>query len=971
MKPALRPDIAGAPRRLAGMTVQATAGGLMAAVVLLLVGLDLWNAWRARDLALDVARIQVQNLADSLAQRVSRSIELIDLPLREMQERVAAEGMDPKRAAEFDTLLRNRARVTPQLRDLVVLDQTGQWLASSLPTPIKRDAADREFFIGHRDRLDRGVAISAPYISHATGRFSIAISRRLDDAQGRFVGVVLAAMDLGFFSSLYEGLPPKESGAIVLFRTDGVLLDRRPSLESIIGRSYADDALFRDHVPQAPIGSFIAPSLIDGVRRMETYRRLTELPLVVLVATAEDEALAGWRRDFRTHLLGIGLLGAGVLLLGWRLAVLWRRQIVAAEETARAVADYRLLADNAGDVIVVNDLKTLERRYVSPAARMVYGYSAEELIGTNPRDFLHPDDRAAVAAMLQRLRDGEDQEAMSCHRVRHADGRWVWVEAKSRAVSDATGRSTGEIVSVVRDIGARVAAERAMRESELRFRAIAENATDMILRIGPDGRRRYVSPACREILGLDPADLTDCGDLGQVHPDDRAFVADRIESMMRGEGPEIAVYSFRALHSDGRTLWLEARDRLLKDEGTGQAIELISMLRDVTERVRSADELRESEGRYRLLAENATDMIIRLTLEGRRVYLSPAYREILGYDPDDLKMGVAGDIVCAADRPLVIHAIADLAAGRRDAASIEYRVHHRDGHLVWVDTRLKLVRDTATGAPVEIVGVVRDNSRQKANEEKLRAAHEEAERSNRMRNAFFSNMSHELRTPLNAVIGFADLMRQETLGPLGVPKYREYAEDIQASGEHLLSIINDILDFAKLEAGALVLHEEPVSLCVMVATSCRLVATRAEQKGIDLSATVVDGTPDAMGDPVRIKQVLLNLLSNAIKFTPAGGKVSVSTGIAADGSPMILVADTGIGISPEDLVKVIEPFGQVDNARNREGDGTGLGLPLSRRLMEMQGGTLEIASCLGVGTTVTARFQRVETEGEAILASVG
>jgi signal transduction histidine kinase len=235
-----------------------------------------------------------------------------------------------------------------------------------------------------------------------------------------------------------------------------------------------------------------------------------------------------------------------------------------------------------------------------------------------------------------------------------------------------------------------------------------------------------------------------------------------------------------------------------------------------------------------------------------------------------------------------------------------------------------------------------------------------------MRSAYYSNMSHELRTPLNAVIGFADLMRHETLGPLGLAKYREYAEDIHASGEHLLGIINDILDFAKLEAGALVLHREPVQLGTLAATSCRLMAAKAEQKGVALSFAVADDGLDALGDPVRIKQVLLNLLSNAIKFTPAGGTVTVTAGTTSDGSPVVSVADTGIGIAPEDLAKVIEPFGQVDNARNREGDGTGLGLPLSRGLMEMQGGALEITSTLGIGTTVTARFQRAEADVEAL-----
>ena len=967
MNLALGPAFDRIRRRCPDLTVQATAGVLVAVVVLLLVGLDLWHTWAARALSLEVSRIQAQNLADSLAQQIARSIDLIDVPLREMQNRIAADGLDPARADDLEAVLLSSARITPQARNLVVLDKTGEWLASSIPRPNGIGASERAFFMDHRDNLDRGLMISAPYMSRARHRLSIAITRRLDDAQGHFVGVVLAAMDLSFFDSLYDSISVGDRGAIVLFRSDGLVLARRPFVASALGSSVADSPLFRDYVPQSATGSFTSVSTIDGVRRVVTYRRLADLPLVVLVAPAEDDALAGWRREAGAHLLGIGLLALVVALLAWRIGVLWRRQHQAEREAARAVADYRLLADNAGDMIAVNDLATLQRRYVSPASLAIYGRPPEALVGTNPRDFLHPDDVPAVEAMWAGLRAG-DEQGMSCHRIQHPDGRWAWVETKSQVVRDEDGQPTGEVVSVVRDVSERIAAERAMRESEQRFRAIAENATDIILRIGPDGIRRYVSPACSEILGLDAAEMTGGSNLSQVHPDDRSFVGCRFTSAFEGHEPEISIYSFRALHADGRTLWLEARDRVLKDEITGQPIELISMLRDVTERVRSEDVLRESESRYRLLAENATDMIVRLTLDGRRVYTSPAYQDILGYAPEDLSVGDAGDIICAEDRPLFTDRFAEIAAGRCDAVAVEYRVYHRDGHLVWVDTRLKLVRDAATGAPVEIVGVVRDVSRKKANEEKLRAAHEEAERSNRMRSAFFSNMSHELRTPLNAVIGFADLMRQETLGPLGLPKYREYAEDIHASGEHLLGIINDILDFAKLEAGALMLHREPVELGALVATSCRLMAGKAAQKGIDLSFWVADDGPEALGDPLRTKQVLLNLLSNAIKFTPAGGKVRVTAGAAADGAPAISVADTGIGIAMEDLPKVVEPFGQVDNARNREGDGTGLGLPLSRRLMEMQGGALEIASRLGVGTTVTVRFLTVEAE---VAATVG
>jgi PAS domain S-box-containing protein len=824
-------------RRCPGLTIQATAGVLVAAVVLLLVGLDLWHTWTARALNLEVARIQAQNLADALAQQIARSIDLIDVPLREVQDLAATEGLDPARAPDLTDLLHRRARITPQLRDLVVLDRTGQRLASTLVRPPREAMAPhRDFFTDHRDNADRGVAVSAPYLSHVTGRFSIAISRRLDGPDGEFLGVVLAAMDLSFFDALYDSYSVGQHGAIALFRSDGTLLTRRPLVAGALGRNLATGPLFQDHVALANSGSFIASSLIDGVRRLETYRRLVPLPLVVLIATAEDDALAGWRHDAVAHLIGIGLLAIVVSLLAWRIAVLWRQQRAAEVKASQAMADYRLLADNAGDMIVVNDLATFERRYMSPASRFIYGRSPEELVGTSPMDFVHPDDRGQLQALWLALKAGDDR-SMSCHRIRMPDDQWIWVETKSRIVRDAAGRPTGDVVSVVRD---------------------------------------------------------------------------------------------------------------------------------VSERVHAEAELRESEARYRLLAENATDMIIRLTLDGKRVYISPAYREILGYETAELEQGPAGDIIFDADRPGFAALLADLAAGRCDSIALEYRVHHRDGHLIWVETRLKLVRDAATSTPVEIVGVVRDISRQKATEERLRAAHDEAERSNRMRSAFFSNMSHELRTPLNAVIGFADLMRHESLGPLGLPKYREYAEDIHASGEHLLGIINDILDFAKLEAGALVLHQEPVQLGALAATSCRLMAAKAEQKGIELSFAAADAGLDAQGDPIRIKQVLLNLLSNAIKFTPAGGRVTVTAGAASDGSPAVSVADTGIGIAVEDLAKVVEPFGQVDNARNREGDGTGLGLPLSRRLMEMHGGTLDIASQLGAGTTVTARFRRAEADAEVL-----
>lgn len=250
-------------------------------------------------------------------------------------------------------------------------------------------------------------------------------------------------------------------------------------------------------------------------------------------------------------------------------------------------------------------------------------------------------------------------------------------------------------------------------------------------------------------------------------------------------------------------------------------------------------------------------------------------------------------------------------------------------------------------------------------EEELRSAMEEAEVANRTKSEFLANMSHELRTPLNAVIGFSEVMTSEVFGPLGSDQYRDYALSIHDSGRHLLDLINDILDVSKIESGQLTLTEEDLDLSDILTASTRLVRERAAKAGVALRSDLPDSLPILRADQRRMKQVFLNLLTNAVKFTPSGGHVTVSAQRTPDGGLIVRVIDTGIGMKSEDIPKALLPFQQVDSGLSRRHEGTGLGLPLTKALVELHDGDLQLKSTLGEGTEVRLWFPQSRLPLEA------
>lgn len=237
----------------------------------------------------------------------------------------------------------------------------------------------------------------------------------------------------------------------------------------------------------------------------------------------------------------------------------------------------------------------------------------------------------------------------------------------------------------------------------------------------------------------------------------------------------------------------------------------------------------------------------------------------------------------------------------------------------------------------------------------LAAAMARAQAADRAKSDFLANMSHELRTPLNAIIGFAQVLRDEMFGALG-SRYRDYAADINDSGQHLLGLINDILDLSKIESGKTELHEDDIEIAPLLRSALNMVHERAISGGVTLETDIPDGLPALHADERKLKQILVNLLSNAVKFTRAGGVVTLRTWCTANSGYLFQVQDTGIGMAQAEISKALAPFGQVDSALNRQYEGTGLGLPLSKALTELHGGTLDLQSEPGVGTTVTLRL---------------
>ena len=374
-----------------------------------------------------------------------------------------------------------------------------------------------------------------------------------------------------------------------------------------------------------------------------------------------------------------------------------------------------------------------------------------------------------------------------------------------------------------------------------------------------------------------------------------------------------------------------------------------------------------TDSRYHLLAQNMTDVITRHSRNGAVTFVSPAAERLVGVPAAALMVHGLFERVHVADRPAFLTALTDAARGC--AASVAYRLRRgplaADGeaeavpHFIWVETRCRML-DRGKGMDAgagEVVAVTRDITRNKEDALELERAHAEAERANEAKSRFLATVSHELRTPLNAIIGFSEMLTNERAFDLDLARRQDYARVIRESGQHLLAVVNSILDVSRIEAGHFEIDPEPLAIGPLAESCYEMMLLRAEQTGVSLDLDIVPDLPEVVADKIAVRQVLINLISNAVKFTPSGGSVKIS--VRAAGPDLLLsVTDTGIGISEADLAQVGNPFFQAASAYDRPYEGTGLGLSVVKGLIDLHGGSFEIKSRIGEGTRVLVRLPR-------------
>jgi|GEM_PF-2385105 len=485
----------------------------------------------------------------------------------------------------------------------------------------------------------------------------------------------------------------------------------------------------------------------------------------------------------------------------------------------------------------------------------------------------------------------------------------------------------------------------ALQKSESRFRNFFEFANDSVL---------VIEPQTRQILDCNVNAATR---LGYSRNELRQMNLDAVDAPMTESKHADILNDLKTARRSFFEHWHRKKDgSLFPVEVSAQIIDqdgqsvVHCIVRDISNRWDSEEKLRKLS----LAVEQSPNMIFITDLSGTIEYVNNRFVELTGFSRQEA-IGANPRILKSGKTPLNIYEEfwQTIAEGREWQDEIQDQ--RKDGSKYWALMTVTPVKN-AEGRVTHFLAVHEDITSRKEAELQMQQAREQAESASKAKSELLANMSHELRTPLNAIIGFSDTLRSEILGPLANDKQKEYVQDILESGQHLLELINDILDMSAIEAGKVELSNEQLNLTEVIEGSIRLVGPRAKAGNISIDFDRTAAIPALLADERRTKQILLNLLSNAVKFSEPGKTVTVQTALTAEGILEISVADEGIGMAPEEIEKAMAEFGQTDSGLNRKHEGTGLGLPLTLKLLELHGGTLRLESEKGVGTTATAVF---------------
>ncbi|MCP2730191.1 PAS domain S-box protein [Limnofasciculus baicalensis] len=589
---------------------------------------------------------------------------------------------------------------------------------------------------------------------------------------------------------------------------------------------------------------------------------------------------------------------------------------------------------------------------------------------------VHPDDLGWVMEAIKDHFVGKTPFYITEHRLHCKDGFYKWILARGQALWDDAG-NVMRMVGSHTDITEKREAEEALRDSEAKFRAFLESASEAIIVTNPKGEIVVFNAKAEELFGYNRTEV-----LGQTV---EVLIPERYRHHHTNHRAGYQTHPSKRQMSKTKNLFARRKDGSefpieagLSSIQTKDSQFVMTFLLDITERRQTEEEIKrlneslerravESETRYQQIVELAEEGIWVIDAQSRTTYVNHAMTRILGYTESEILGHPISEFM---DEGKEIQFNSDVDPGNLSwVEKKELKLKTKNGTPIWTYMSTSPVLDE-NGHLLWSCSLVYDITKRKQAEEQLRQSSErislanaELARATRLKDEFLTSMSHELRTPLNAILGLAEALQEEVYGEL-TQKQRKSMITIENSGKHLLALINDILDLSKIESGKMELQIAsvyPESLCE---SSLTFVKQQAHNKKIHLSSKIEKNIGNIAVDERRIRQVLINLLSNAVKFTPEGGKVDLEVKSNSDEEILqFSVTDTGIGIAAENIARLFKPFVQLDSSLSRRYAGTGLGLALVRRIVELHGGSVSLFSEIGKGSrfTITLPWTKTDT----------
>lgn len=645
------------------------------------------------------------------------------------------------------------------------------------------------------------------------------------------------------------------------------------------------------------------------------------------------------------------------------------RDVTAERKSDEEVRKLAALVQHCGELIGTADLDG-RITYLNPSGRRLIGLEASGLPGPLAiGDILAEETAALMAAEALPAAIATGQWAGE-GRIKHrTSGRAIDVQMNLFLVLSADNDTPVCLALIFLDISDRKRSEAHLKLSETRLQAVIDSALDCVITIDHEGRVLEFNPAAERTFGYARSQALG-RDLSQliIPPELRKDHANGMKRYLAtGIGPVLGQrIEVTAMRSDGGTFPVEVAIQAVQI--TGRPI-FTAYLRDISDRKQGERRLLESRQQFRSSFEDAPIGMALVSPQGKTQRVNRALCELVDRVEADLIGESFHQLTLPEDQDRSARLFEKMLAGEIDGYQTKCRFRHKHGHVLWTALSVSLVRDSGR-RPLYAIAQIQDVTARKLIEEDLRRTREAAIAANRSKSEFLANMSHEVRTPMSAVLGYAEML----LDPQLTQSERDQAlQSIRRNGTHLLQIINDILDLSKIEAGKMEVDHLPYSPWQIVLEVVSSLRVRADEKGVRLETSAGGRLPArCLIDPTRVRQVIVNLVDNAIKFSHRGGAVRIRLSCEQDGAagadsrPMlqIVVQDQGIGMTPDQLGQLFQPFQQADTSTTRRFGGTGLGLSITRRLTEVMGGSIAVDSEVGTGSSFTVRLPFVALDEE-------